>query len=115
MQELAVLDYKELLDRIGGEDDFARELLTEFVGGLSGEVEGLKAVLDSANVEDIVLKAHTLKGSAANLSAKGLSEAAKVIEQAGRNNDLETARGGFSRLAEEADKLKERFAAMDSE
>ena len=113
MPELPVLDYKDLLDRIGGEDDFARELLSEFVGNLSVEVEELKAVLESGTLEDIVHKAHTLKGTAANLSAKALSEAAKAIKEAGRNSDLETARGGISRLEVEAEKLKETFASMD--
>lgn len=114
MNETPVLDYEEFLDRVGGEDDFARELLSEFVEGLPADIDSLKAALEAGNLEEVVHKAHTLKGSAANLSAKALSQAAKVIEQAGRDNDLEAARGGMPRTEVEAEKLKDRFASMNA-
>lgn len=114
MEGKRVLDYPELVDRIGGDEEFARELLSEFVSSLPNEIEELGAILQSGDFEGIVLKAHTLKGSAANLSAKGLSEAAKVIEQAGRERDLGTARAGAPTLAAEAEKLKEEFAALSA-
>jgi HPt (histidine-containing phosphotransfer) domain-containing protein len=112
MNDTTVLDYEEFLNRVGGEDDFAWELLAEFVGGLSGDIDGLKGALRTGDLEEIVLRAHTLKGSAANLSAKALSEAAKVIECAGLEKDLETAQVGMPKVEEEAEKLKDRFAAM---
>jgi HPt (histidine-containing phosphotransfer) domain-containing protein len=106
MSELAVLDLDELIERTGGEREFAVELLGDFLETLPGDIAEIKEILDRGNLEEIVQKAHAIKGAAASLSAEMFSDIAKRIEYAGRDLDLEAARGNFDLLVEEGEKLK---------
>ena len=106
MSELPVLDLDELVERTGGEREFAAELLGDFLETLPDEIADLKKALDSGNLGEIMEKAHAIKGAAASLSAGLFAEVAKEIEYAGRDSDLAAARGGFDRLVAEGEKLK---------
>jgi HPt (histidine-containing phosphotransfer) domain-containing protein len=112
MTELAVLDLDELIERTGGEREFAVELLGDFLETLPGDIAELKEVLDRGNLEEIMGKAHAIKGAAASLSAEVFSDIAKRIEYAGRDLDLEAARGNFDRLVEASEKLKEAISRV---
>ena len=107
MSDPNILDMAELVDRIGGDEEFAQELLQEFREGLDEEIRSLKEILDSGDPQSVTEKSHALKGSALNLSAKGFASVAKAIELASRDGNLATATEAFPELVVEADKLKE--------
>lgn len=111
MPDPNVLDVKELVDRIGGDEEFALELLQEFRASLDQEVLELKATLDGGNPQAVSEKSHALKGSALNLSAKAFASVAKIMEHAGKDGDLATATGQYPQLLSETERLKE---AIDS-
>jgi len=111
MPDPNVLDMNELIDRIGGDEEFATELLHEFRENLDNEIAKLKETLDAQNPREVTEKSHSLKGSALNLSAKGFASIAKTIEHSSKDGDLATAERAFPDLMVEAEKLKE---AIDS-
>ncbi len=107
MSDTNILDMAEFIDRIGGDKEFAVELLQEFRDSLDAEVSALKGVLESGDAKAITEKAHSIKGSALNLSAKGLAEVARTMEEAGKQGDVATAANAMPNLASESEKLKE--------
>lgn len=107
MSDSAVLDLSELLDRIGGDEAFARELLQEFRSQLDEELSELKLILEVGDPESVTQKSHSLKGSALNLSAKSLAEIAKVMEHAGKSGDVAAAANQYMALVTESDRLKQ--------
>jgi HPt (histidine-containing phosphotransfer) domain-containing protein len=106
-----VLDMNELIDRIGGDEEFALELLREFRGNLDQEISELKLTLEEGDPTTVSEKSHSLKGSALNLSAKSFASVAKIMEHAGRDGDVATAADQYPNLVSESDKLKQ---AIDS-
>ncbi len=96
---------EELLNRIGGDREFAMELLSEWVDGLTRELTELDQAIEKKDLEGLRHKAHSLKGSALNLSAKEFARLASLCENAARDGDLEAVRVTLPLLNEEAETL----------
>lgn len=93
------LDRARLDEVSGGDVEFERELLGEF---LNGAPKLLAEAAASAGGEDLprgLRAAHTLKGSAASVGAMPLSEAAREVEMAYRESRPQDA-APFLQLAE---------------
>jgi HPt (histidine-containing phosphotransfer) domain-containing protein len=65
--------------------------------------------------ETLRIAAHTLKGSAANLSARPISEAALKLEMMGRDDDMSSAVEAYTMLEEEFERLKPVLAKLGKE
>ena len=75
----------------------------------------LQAALSTGDADAISKTGHALKGSASNLGATSLAEAAKTVEMAGKAGDVETARDAATRLPSEIEGTKAAFGTlMDS-
>ncbi len=55
---------------------------------LPNEIQALDDALQGDDVQGVITRAHSIKGSAANLSADGIAKAARELELAGRVGDL---------------------------
>lgn len=66
------LVFEELLDRIGGDREFAVELLNEWVETLDKEIAELAKAVERKDSEGVRYRAHTLKGAASNLALENL-------------------------------------------
>ena len=73
------IDVQEAMHRIGGNKDLYIRLLAKFAD--SDNITSLEEAINAETIEDAVQRAHTLKGTAANLSLKKLAEAALELEQ----------------------------------
>lgn len=62
-------------------------------------IADLENALDNSDLAAVTLAAHTLKSSSANLGATALSAQSKIIEQHGRNGDLEACRRSAADIA----------------
>jgi osomolarity two-component system phosphorelay intermediate protein YPD1 len=86
------IDFGEVLDRIGGDTSFLKELLNIYFQ----EYEKKKGLLDRAIADqDFTLLSelgHSLKGSSANLSLTRLRKTAHILETAGKEKKLQPAR-----------------------
>jgi HPt (histidine-containing phosphotransfer) domain-containing protein len=62
----------------------------------------IKAAVDAEDAEGIRVSAHALKGAAGNLSARGVVDAARMLERIGAEARLGAASAAFRRLSAEA-------------
>jgi len=109
-EEYLPIDRAEVLDRIGGDPDFLKELLGIYSEEFVQRAKELRAAIDGQNFQAIQELGHSLKGSSANLSLPGLRWAATDIEMAGRERDIQKAKGSYAGLEKEFEKLKQYLA-----
>lgn len=97
---------EELLSRIGGDREFAFELLNEFVDSLTKEIAGLQHSLEKKDAEGIRYRAHTLKGAALNLAAKEFARLASICESAAKDSRFDDIESTLPLLSYEAESLQ---------
>ena len=78
------IDRQQLLQRCLGIDTFADKLVASFVSSLPHERGELQAALEQKNLDLVARTAHRLRGSAANLCAEQLRDAATAVESAAK-------------------------------
>jgi signal transduction histidine kinase/CheY-like chemotaxis protein/HPt (histidine-containing phosphotransfer) domain-containing protein len=81
----------ELLANFFGKKDVVDSLLERFIARTKEQVAGMSAAAERGDWETLQREAHTIKGSALNLAAKELGEAAAKTEQAAKGQDAPTA------------------------
>lgn len=79
-QKFLVWDEKNLFLRLGGSRDLMQKAITIFLEEIYNLSDKLKIAIQEKNKKDIKLYSHTIKGSAANLSAFKLQEISQKIE-----------------------------------
>ncbi len=88
---LSLLDVPDLLLRIGGDCDFAKELLDISSTQLPLILKKLLVTLSVSNdMAPLVMQAHTLKGAASNISALALANVCLRVETAAKDGDMKT-------------------------
>ena len=85
-----VIEWDRLISRIV-EEDLARELMPVCVQDNKERLGLLVEAVQSGDAEDVKLYAHGIKGSAANLGAERLAQAARDIEHMASQGDLSQA------------------------
>ncbi len=88
----------EGLARMGGNQALYRSLLRQFVRDNSQVAERLSTLLNSGDLSNARMVAHTLKGVAGNLGLKDFAASAADLETAFIRNDLSTACSGLADL-----------------
>lgn len=78
----AALDYAAGLERMMGDREMFRRVLARFRGDYRDSVARVRAALDAGDLALAQRLAHTLKGAAAMIEARGLREQAALAEQA---------------------------------
>jgi two-component system sensor histidine kinase/response regulator len=99
-------DKEALLERLEGDEEFCREIIAMFLNDVPGQLQKLRRAVDENQISEIVLRAHTLKGSAANVSAEDMRQAAQALEMVGRSGDLKQAGELYLALEKEFDRFK---------
>jgi PAS domain S-box-containing protein len=96
----SVFNCRTFLERMMGDEEFAHDVVTGFVEELPALLSTLREQFARGDLESIWKQAHKIKGSAANVGADALRDAAFELEQAGKARDL-------SRVAELIPELEE--------
>jgi two-component system, sensor histidine kinase and response regulator len=95
--EIAGIDTKSALKRMGGNRRLYESLLRKFAEQQAGAVEEIRAALKAGDASTAERGAHTLKGVAGNLGATALAEVAAKAETAvKRGQDVETVLDSLS-------------------
>jgi CheY-like chemotaxis protein/HPt (histidine-containing phosphotransfer) domain-containing protein len=76
-----VLDLQKGIERVGGDPDTFRELLKDFILGLSNRINILERHLLERNMDALSRAAHNLKGVSSNLGAMELAEFASKLDK----------------------------------
>ncbi len=81
------IDLDTLLERCLGDASFCRRILEKFSGRVNAQLGEIQQAVATHNAAELKLKAHALKGAAANLSADCLWACAAEIEQLAAADD----------------------------
>ena len=101
----AVIDRTDLLRRLCGDEALLAEVIALFLVDCPARLATIKLAVDARDGERIRTAAHALKGAAANLSARGVMEAARALEQIGASGDLDHVTAAWSLLEAEGARL----------
>lgn len=85
-----VVDPK-FLQSMAGKQPFLKRMFTVFISQEPKRIQEIKDALKSQDVERVRHLAHALKGGAATMGVKRVSEACLALENASKNKDLSTA------------------------
>ena len=110
-------DAAALRRRVDGNDAILREVIGLFLEDCPARLAAIERAIKQRDAEALRQAAHALKGSAANVSAVRLADAASVLERIGADSRLDAAVGAWQQLSVETthaiDALR-RFAESDA-
>ena len=86
------INYREVLERIGGDTEFLEDLLKIFFLEFEEKKAQIEDALEGADFSLIQELGHSLKGASANLSLPSLRRDASALEIAGREKNIDRAR-----------------------
>lgn len=109
--ENSPIDYPSALARIGNDESFLQELLDLYKMDFGTKIEGLQNAIEQEDFVSMQELGHSLKGSSANLSLPLLQKAALDMESAGRDRNIDKARGALTALGQEFQILQEFLSA----
>ena len=104
----------QLLARVGGDHELLAEISRLFVDDAPNHLERIGAAIAARDGEALRRAAHALKGAAANFDADHVVDAARRLEEIGRDGDLTGHEAVWRTLTVEIDRLLStlrRFAA----
>ena len=84
-----VFDREKFLERMMGDEEFARDIVAGFVEEQPTLLSALREQVALGDPESIWKQAHKMKGSAANVGGELLADVASEIERAGKAGDIE--------------------------
>ena len=100
-------DKQELLDELDGDREFLEESLEILAGDAPPLLEQLRDATAGRDGEAVRQAAHTLKSMVGNFCAKPAFDAARRIEQLGRDGDLEQGAEAIDALKREMERLQQ--------
>jgi PAS domain S-box-containing protein len=102
----SVFDRAELLDRVGGDEEIADEIIQIFLDEYEKQSAALTEAVATGNADRLREVAHSLKGASGNVSAHALARAARALEDTGRSGQMDNAAAQLQQLRAEADRWK---------
>ncbi|MES1254549.1 MAG: response regulator, partial [Acidobacteriota bacterium] len=102
---VAALDVEGLRHRLGGDEKLLADVLLVFREDCPARLAAIKAAVEARDAKRISSSAHALKGAAGNLSATGLFEAARTLEQIGTDGQLDHAGPAWEHLLAQATRV----------
>jgi HPt (histidine-containing phosphotransfer) domain-containing protein len=103
--------FAALLDSIGGDREFLKELIETFFTDAPEQFALLKSSLAEGHAETFRRAAHSFKSNAASFGATNLAALCKQLEDLGKSGDLSTA--GRLLVETEAEYEQVRFALQE--
>ncbi len=95
-----------------GEDAFYVEMLSMFRSQAAEKKAEIISLYESANWKDYTVKVHALKSTSLTIGAERLAEEAKMLEQAGKNGNIEYIRHSHPTLLRLYDQICETIAGL---
>jgi HPt (histidine-containing phosphotransfer) domain-containing protein len=99
-----------LVQRLDGDEEIAREVAAAFVESSRELLQQLDNAMSEGKADAVRLYAHSIKGAAANIGADAAAAKAAIIEDAGRDGQLDLAKQVMPGLQQRLDPV---FALLD--
>jgi HPt (histidine-containing phosphotransfer) domain-containing protein len=96
-------DLKELMERLGGDEEFLRELLVIFRQDARTNLEKSRKAMAELDFDSLTRTAHTLKGMLRNLSMGAAGETAAAMENASRKKQQADSKELLGKLVKDLD------------
>ncbi|HEV3006954.1 MAG TPA: response regulator, partial [Pirellulales bacterium] len=109
-----VLDWAAALDRLQGDRELLGELVDVFRDECPRLLAQVREAVAASDAGRLKLAAHTLKGALSNFAARDAVEAARLLEQMGKQADFSGAKEALAALERELDRLEPAFLALHS-
>jgi HPt (histidine-containing phosphotransfer) domain-containing protein len=85
------LDFKQMLERLGGDETLLHEVIAIFVDQAPTHMETLRHSLAQGDAESLEKTAHSMKGELGYLGISEVTQMARELEELGRRHNLEQA------------------------
>ena len=96
-----VINTAELKERLDGDFELLKELITIFLTDSEKLLNTIEEAINNGDPEKVGKGSHTIKGAVSNFSARSAFDAAYKLEQIGKSGDLSSAHNAFSSLKKE--------------
>ncbi len=91
---------EEAVSMLGGRELYGK-VFKEFRDTIDYRAEKIEKLLTDGDIKNFTIEVHALKSSARMIGANDLSEHAKILEECGKNGEIEIIFGGAGELIEE--------------
>jgi len=105
-QSGAPMDIEKAVEEFEGDREFLMEVVDGFLDNVRGQISLIRQAISDGNAETVRKESHSIKGGAANLTAKELSEIAFELENIGKSGDLKEGINALERLKKEFQRLE---------
>ena len=108
-QELArpIFDKKSMLARVMDDEDLARTVVKGFLENIPHQIEAIRGYLEVGDISGVESQAHTIKGSAANVSGDLLRAVAYEMEKSAKTGNREQLLGQLPEMERQFALLKQ--------
>ena len=101
-----VFNFQETLDRLEGDVELCKEIMSLFLENSPEDVIRIRNAVMGKDTDELYRRSHALKGSAANFTAARVVEAAHRLEKMGETHNLENSTDAFNVLETEISRLQ---------
>jgi len=88
VEALPVFDYDDFIERMDGDMDLLKEVLEIFLEDAPSLMGALRLAIRGGEKDAMERAAHTLKGAAANISAKGLQRLSTNMQEMIKKDEI---------------------------
>ncbi|MCK5509132.1 MAG: Hpt domain-containing protein [Desulfobacterales bacterium] len=99
------MNFKELAENLGLEEDEFREIVELFLEISDTDLHKLRSAIDQEDTQQVVEAVHSIKGASGNLGFMAISEKAKDVEIKAREKDLSGANEAIKNIKKEVDRI----------
>jgi CheY-like chemotaxis protein/HPt (histidine-containing phosphotransfer) domain-containing protein len=96
------VDERALRERLGDDEQLFNEVIQAFLESCRSQLAGIKAAIQRGDTEAVRKAAHSLKGSAGNLSAPSLFAAAAALEHVATERRMDALEPAWRHVSIEA-------------
>jgi two-component system sensor histidine kinase/response regulator len=104
--EPPIIDFCLMLSAMGNNSELVRMYTESFLATIDETLASIKSAVDSGNMKELRLHAHTVKGTVGFFHAKFSVDSAARLEEMGRTEDHANFRQGFADLKFEIERLR---------
>jgi HPt (histidine-containing phosphotransfer) domain-containing protein len=108
----AALDFDEVLDQLGGDEELLRELMELFLKNTPRTLAALRSGVETVKPKEVEAAAHALKGTLGHLAARTAAATAEELESRGRRGNLKGAERLLQRLERQVGEAQQQLAAF---
>jgi len=103
------MEFTELAENIGLEEDEFLELVELYIETCSADLAKLESAVQRSNIQEVVELSHSIKGSSGNLGFMKVFDMAKEIEEKARDNVIEGAVSSVQSIKEIVKQISQKY------